>query len=444
MTSSIDQSSELFEMNKKEKVDWNKKVTYLSEETRKIETEIEEIKANKIFENAFEWRFEFPEVLNDDGEFVGFDVVIGNPPYMLVFEEKMKIFLEQSYPEFKRNNDLYVAFFKLGFAILNENANFSFITPNTFVKGDYFKPIRSFLSSEKQINELIDFGNVLIFEGVNVFCAITSATNKLPNNKWLLKTDLAKPKGFIEPNTSDFILKNVLISRLDKLEKFEKYFLIKDVGFNYWSEGRGKVRGGSIGSRVFYNGDKEQTNDIPFIKGGDIQKYSISFSNNYLRNDWKTFLDENDTFRFSQELMERVPKIIYRQTSNKIVAALDFHQNFNDKTVHIIINKDDYKFDLKAILAMLNSKVMNYFFQSFKEEEGRAFAQVKTVDIKNLPFIVPSELIQSELVSIVDEILKENSEDISSDTTDLQNKIDRLVYKIYDLTEEEIQFIESK
>ena len=93
---------------------------------------------------------------------------------------------------------------------------------------------------------------------------------------------------------------------------------------------------------------------------------------------------------------------------------------------------------------MLNSKVMNYFFQSFKEEEGRAFAQVKTVDIKNLPFIVPSELIQSELVSIVDEILKENSEDISSDTTDLQNKIDRLVYKIYDLTEEEIQFIESK
>lgn len=411
----------------------------------KLEAEREEIKANKIFENAFEWRFEFPEVLNNEGDFVGFDVVIGNPPYMIVFDEKIKPFLEQSYPEFKRNNDLYVAFFKLGFSILRENANFSFITPNTFIKGDYFKPIRTFLSGKKQIIEIIDFGNVLIFEGANVFCSIISAINKTPTKKWLLKTDLEKLKGFIEVNTSDFILKNAVISRLDKLEKFDKYFLIKDVGFNYWSEGRGKVRGGSIGSRVFYNNsEKENANDIPFIKGGDIKKYSISYSNNYLRNNWKVFLDKNDTFRFSQELMERVPKIIYRQTSNKIVAAIDYHQNFNDKTVHIIVNKDDYKFDLKVILAMLNSNLMNYFFQSFKEEEGRAFAQVKTVDIKNLPFIIPNVDLQSKLASIVDEILTQKSQNNSADITDLEAQIDRLVYELYDLTEEEIKIIEAR
>jgi adenine-specific DNA-methyltransferase len=75
---------QLFEMSKKEKADWNKKVSQLTEETKKLEIEIEEIKANKIFENAFEWRFEFPEVLNDDGDFVGFDVVIGNPPYLML------------------------------------------------------------------------------------------------------------------------------------------------------------------------------------------------------------------------------------------------------------------------------------------------------------------------------------------------------------------------
>jgi adenine-specific DNA-methyltransferase len=72
----------LFEMSPKEKADWNKKkIAQLTTETQKLEAEIEEIKSNKIFENAFEWRFEFPEVLNDDGDFVGFDVVIGNPPY---------------------------------------------------------------------------------------------------------------------------------------------------------------------------------------------------------------------------------------------------------------------------------------------------------------------------------------------------------------------------
>jgi hypothetical protein len=437
------QQTQLFEMSKKEKADWNKKVSKLTEETKKLENEIEEIKANKIFENAFEWRFEFPEVLNDDGDFVGFDVVIGNPPYLIVFDEKIKSFLEQSYPEFKRNNDLYIAFFKLAFSVLKVNANFSFITPNTFVKGDYFKSVRTFLSTEKQIDELIDFGNVLIFEGVNVFCAITSATNKLPTKKWLLKTELNKPKGYIEPNSSDFILKNAVISRLDNLDKFEKYFLIKDVGFNYWSEGRGKVRGGSIGSRVFYKDDRDNVNDIPYIKGGDIQKYSISFSNNYLKHNWKTFLEENDTFRFSQELMERVPKIIYRQTSNKIVAAIDFNKNFNDKTIHIIVNKEENNYDLKAILAILNSKMSNYFFQSFKEEEGRAFAQVKTVDIKNLPFVIPNDTLQIKLTELVDQILTLKSQDSSADTTALETQIDQLVYQLYELTEEEIKIMEG-
>ena len=75
---------QLFELSKKEKTEWNKKVQKLTEQSQKLEKEIEEIKNNKIYENAFEWRFEFPEVLNDDGDFIGFDVVIGNPPYILV------------------------------------------------------------------------------------------------------------------------------------------------------------------------------------------------------------------------------------------------------------------------------------------------------------------------------------------------------------------------
>ena len=71
----------LFELGKKEKTVWEKKVKTVTDELNKIETELEEIKSNKIYVHAFEWRFEFPEVLNDDGDFVGFDVVTGNPPY---------------------------------------------------------------------------------------------------------------------------------------------------------------------------------------------------------------------------------------------------------------------------------------------------------------------------------------------------------------------------
>ena len=67
----------MFELSKAEKARWEKDVKKLSDEIIKLEKELEEIKSNKIYENAFEWRFEFPEVLNDEGEFIGFDVVIG-------------------------------------------------------------------------------------------------------------------------------------------------------------------------------------------------------------------------------------------------------------------------------------------------------------------------------------------------------------------------------
>src|SRR5690554_6562994 len=82
---------QIFEMPKKDKATWNKKVAKLTAEAKKLETEIVEIKANKIFENAFEWRFEFPEVLNDDGDFLGFDVVIGNPPYLRVRNDSEQV-----------------------------------------------------------------------------------------------------------------------------------------------------------------------------------------------------------------------------------------------------------------------------------------------------------------------------------------------------------------
>jgi tRNA1(Val) A37 N6-methylase TrmN6 len=104
--------TQLFEMGKKEKADWNKKVSQLTEETKKLETEIEEIKANKIYENAFEWRFEFPEVLNDDGDFIGFDVVIGNPPYVGITEisQQYKIYYETIFKTAKGRFDLYTLF----------------------------------------------------------------------------------------------------------------------------------------------------------------------------------------------------------------------------------------------------------------------------------------------------------------------------------------------
>ncbi len=159
-------------MSKREKAAWNKKVEKLSKDTKKLETEIEEIKANKIFENAFEWRFEFPEVLNDDGDFVGFDVVIGNPPYISQEElGDIKPYLQEHYKTYAGTADLYVYFVERAVTIMRTGAVFSYIIPNKWMRAGYGIALRSFLQDQR-LTEIIDFGDLPVFEEATTYPCI--------------------------------------------------------------------------------------------------------------------------------------------------------------------------------------------------------------------------------------------------------------------------------
>lgn len=138
---------QLFEMSKKENSDWKKKEKELTLESKKLETEIEEIKANKIFENAFEWRFEFPEVLNKDGNFLGFDVVIGNPPY-IYNRDLDKIHRNFFKTKYNQADDLYIYFTFLSKRIAKDSGYITMITPNTYFTLSSRQKFREFLLNE--------------------------------------------------------------------------------------------------------------------------------------------------------------------------------------------------------------------------------------------------------------------------------------------------------
>jgi adenine-specific DNA-methyltransferase len=172
----------LFDMGKREKAAWNKKVAKLTTDTKKLETEIEEIKANKIFENAFEWRFEFPEVLNDDGDFVGFDVVIGNPPYLQLSKtenitKEYKNYLLETYETSGGRLNTFIFFTHLSNRILHTNGFLHFIIPNTILSQEYYAFTRNFLVNKVSLTEIVNFP-ILPFEDAVVETVLIQYVNK--------------------------------------------------------------------------------------------------------------------------------------------------------------------------------------------------------------------------------------------------------------------------
>ena len=175
----------LFEESVKEKKARAKKVTKLNNEIDKLRAEIEEIESGRLYENTLEWRFEFPEVLNDHGDFVGFDVVIGNPPYGVFPSKSEMAILHEQYSTLGINNllkDSYFTFCLLGLKnILKSNGYLCYIIPNTWKLIDAADLFR-----QKLIHEFHFFGidefKTKIFEEAVVDCDIIFVQKRKSQN----------------------------------------------------------------------------------------------------------------------------------------------------------------------------------------------------------------------------------------------------------------------
>jgi hypothetical protein len=165
--------------------------TKLENEISKISKELEEVKNNKIYENSFEWRFEFPEVLNDDGDFVGFDVVIGNPPYMRVQEiqasqPQNKFFYELNYSNAQASYDLANIFFELAVNISSSKSYNAYIFPHKFFNAASSEVFRNYLIQGKYIDKISHFGANMIFEDADTYTCVAQFS-KSQNDGFLFK-----------------------------------------------------------------------------------------------------------------------------------------------------------------------------------------------------------------------------------------------------------------
>jgi len=443
---------QLFEMSRKEKADWNKKVQRLTEETKKLDAEIEEIKANKVFDNAFEWRFEFPEVLNDDGDFVGFDVVIGNPPYGSLFNEIEKIFVKSNYVFSDYQLDIYMAFFERSYNLLKEFAQLCFIVPNTWLLNFKTPNARKLLFANFNTHNVRAY-NFPVFEEAVVDTAIVSAEKKIDLTGSMSVQIIEKNGDTIENQFSKKMLAgnyqnhvniyhSEFASRIDfKFSTFLKLDNVSKItqGTKPFQKGKGKPKQDekTMQEKPFVQTFKKDETFRPLLRGSLINRYVITWNDNYYISlgDW---LAEP---RYSANYDAPV-KIVIRQTGSSLIAAIDnFQFVARDNLYTIVSTNTDYSEHL--LLACLNSKLLNWYYQNIVNNEvGEALAQVKRGHLGILPIPNYNSTVFENIEILTKQILDLKQADNSASTSDLEAHVDQLIYKLYDLTEEEIKIIE--
>lgn len=465
----------------------------LARQTKQLSAEIEEIKANKIYENAFEWRFEFPEVLNDDGDFMGFDVVIGNPPYISL--SKMKTdsdyFLTAGFETYSKGTDIYALFYELGGRILKHEGFLTYITSNSWLRAIYGELLKKHFIKNLQPISLLNIEDIQIFEEATVESNIitlqkTKLTEPFPVVNLSVDYSLGSSLSeyfdahhfeFTVPETAEWFIGNQAEGALKmKIETSTKLLKDFDVRINF---------GIKTGYNQAFIIDEQKKDELiqldakndeiikPILRGRDLKKYSYEFENVYLINSHNGLkqsglkrVDVQTDFPLVYEHFEAFlpkvksrydqgdhwsnlrncaylndfekPKIIWGEISDKPKFAYDEDGYYAEATTFLMTGEK-----LKFLLAILNSRVSEWYFNLIGTTTGMGTNRWKKYKIEMLPIKIPTENQKDEIEKLVNSIVQTKKQNPSADTIVLEAQIDQLVYQLYDLTEEEIEIIEN-
>jgi hypothetical protein len=454
----LENQSGMFDLNEKEKKELEKKKNNLKTEIKKISNEIEDIKSNAIYKNAFEWRFEFPEVLDNNGNFIGFDIVIGNPPYIDI-KALNPDFVKYLFKYFKSTENrinLYSIFIELSLYILRNKGCFSFINPNSILMNSSYANIRNLIFN--QVNEIIKLpDNVFAASDVKVETIILSFqkdvnyeninTIKYKHDENLELIDMK----YIESQSKEFwkafedlkfniYLTNEIQEVLKKIKHNTKQ-LIELADFTLGITPYDKYKGHTeiqIKEKVFHSINKIDEQYKPLISGENIQRY-------YINNTPKEFIKYGNWLGAQRE--ERFftqPRVIVRQIVSgkppRIYAGYTDESLYFTQIGFSIIPKNNIH--PKYLSVLINSSLINYVHKYlYLDIEKELFQKILIENCKKFPIKVISIESQQPFIDLVDIILakKANNEDTSLE----EREIDLMVYKLYDLTEEEIKIVEG-
>jgi hypothetical protein len=349
-----------------------------------------EIARDKSF---FHWELEFPELFFEGGapkENPGWDAVVGNPPYFTITlgkkqeiaDEKELQFYETIFSEtFEYKINTFCLFTHKALLLTAENGYFSYIIPNTFLSNFYMKKLRKYILDNYSLKEILDLkykvfdeaetgGNTIPIvlkrheastTSISVISSKTEFTNRTFDKK------IVSQNIFNEMPDIKFLTDLNIIKMLSKTK--ENCDLIGDLAIIY----QGIITGDN---KRFISNIKENEDYKKIVRGENVNRYGLTFTDQYVLFNKKELWSNTD-----EKMFDVKHKIISRQTSDHLVATIDIDRFFSLDSTHVI----HPKINIYYFLSIFNSKLNNFIYQQIVPEVGKAFAQVKTVNLKKLP-----------------------------------------------------------
>ncbi|MGL2589798.1 DUF7149 domain-containing protein [Helicobacter pylori] len=490
------------------KLDKSDKVVGLEHFNRYVLTSYKDLQdENERYANALEWRFEFPEVLNDEGDFLGFDCIIGNPPYIRQEHIKdLKPLLEKQYQDFYNSTaDIYTYFFALSYHLLKEKGFSAFITSNKYARAKYGTKLREWLLKKTTLVSYMELNALKVFESATVDTSIIHFIKQPPLKESVFnyyeptqndKNDLKNtPSLLMKQNalqTESFIFANTTL--LDLRDKMEQSGTpLKDWGIQIY---RGILTGcneafiiptekrDAILNACKTQEERERTERLikPILRGKDIKRYSYEWADLWVINTHNGYTsafkskippidiekypaikahldshydaittrsDQGDTpynLRNCAYLEDfEKEKIVYPETSQGAYFVYENSGMFLEKTAFMIVS-DAY--NLKLLTALLNSKLVTFYFKNFCGGciLGKSGYQYNKHALEKIPIpqiTTKNQELARKITDCAERILQAKEKNPKANTQELEKEIDALVYQLYNLTDEEIKTIED-
>ena len=421
--------------------------------------------------NCFDWEDEFKNVFACGG----FDVVIGNPPYV-DSEEMVKSsplernYCSSNYKVASGNWDLYCVFSEKSINLLKDNGYFGYIIPNKFLSLPYGEHLR-LLFSKYHIKNIRDYSSVTVFvsnnKKINVYPIVITLNKTSPEigvyNKMISEEKIDYQKEFLIDNTFEWSVKfDKEFELIDKVVKKSKL-----LGDDFIIENSATVSE-AYEIKEYLKDDNNINSSFMFINTGTIDRYSILWginSTQYIKDKYNYPIVEKEIIkskfpkRYDSAIKE---KIIAAGMVNKLEFCYDDSSNIlSGKSTTIIMNKEQSIYNLKYILGLLNSKLYNLVFKSSNKHNSMSGGYMNVNKNSLSSFIYyPLDMsnkkdkeMHDKIVNLVDNIIALNKKlsveknpnsitIINRQINAVDKQIDSLVYKLYNLNDEEVKIIE--